>query len=345
MRWYLKTYHPEEYERLETHHEWRGSAISSFRSKTSKWTKNFRQYGTVYQGSLTKRTRLLLQMEQDDAISEIAAEEQMVVIKEEPASEYATTIVACNTHPTSILPRTDDTNIDQFMQKPSQLAKSSLLYKCDYCVKQFDKAYHKNEHVNSVHKKIRYQCPECQQLFTATRFVVHHMRTYHNIKSVPKAAIQKIQRVVGEAMATAYDHSIASKDTADPGECAKSSHLFECDYCDKKFIHKCNKDNHIDAVHRNIRHECPKCQKLFTQRKSVVNHVRRVHNIKAVPTTIRKLTIVVEMVPDEAPKEPLALSNTELDGEFIQKAKQPKIEFIDLEGNQDNVYEGSTVKL
>ena len=74
---------------------------------------------------------------------------QIVGIKEEPANEYST-FVAGNRAQRTILPRTHS-NIDQYLQKPSQLAKSSLLYKSDYSVKQFDKAFHEKERVNSVY--------------------------------------------------------------------------------------------------------------------------------------------------------------------------------------------------
>ena len=281
----------------------------------------------------------------------------MVVIKEEPPSEYETTISNTFNMAAAETPE----KIDPIHFGSSQLAKSSLLFKCDFCVKTFECVFHKTEHIDSVHRKIRYECPQCLKLFTAIRFAIHHMRKVHDIKSVSKTEIQTVQKVVGEVRSisghVAKRTEIACEETTqpidttngrvpvEPAECAKA---YKCDYCDKQFNHKCNKDNHIDAVHKNIRHECPQCQKLFTQRKSVVTHFRRVHKMIAVPTAIRKLTIVVEMVPGESVKDLLAVSNTEQtesEDDVMLKAKQPKIEFIELEGKQDAICNGSAEQI
>ena len=145
-------------------------------------------------------------------------EEETVVIKEEPTCEYETAISA--TFDVVECVETPE-RIEASHFGSSQLAKSSLLFRCDYCDKTFDKASHKTEHVDSVHKKIRYECPECHKLFTATRFVVHHLRMFHKIKSVPKTAFQKIQRVVGEVTSTAEYSRPASVEQVECEETTK----------------------------------------------------------------------------------------------------------------------------
>ena len=66
-------------------------------------------------------------------------------------------------------------------------------YKCDYCPKKFSTSERKITHTDSVHKRIRHECPECQTLFADKRGVLRHMVMYHNI-SVGKSTNMAIRK-------------------------------------------------------------------------------------------------------------------------------------------------------
>lgn len=59
----------------------------------------------------------------------------------------------------------------------------------------------------------------------------------------------------------------------------KSSSLFECTECDKKYKNRNNFKDHQEIVHKNIRLHCvyPACEKTFSTQKGIREHITRKH--------------------------------------------------------------------
>ena len=93
-------------------------------------------------------------------------------------------------------PNPDGTPRDDLKSGPIQ---SINFYDCQYCRKSFHRARDRNDHVNYIHKKIRYKCPVCQKLLSTERNVKRHMRVHHEIPT-ERSNLMTIETVQPDTM-------------------------------------------------------------------------------------------------------------------------------------------------
>ena len=166
-------------------------------------------------------------------------------------------------------------------------------FECDYCDKKFTRRHSRKDHVDSVHKHIRYECPECKQLFIKNS-VGKHMFRVHKMK----LAVTDLRKVVTDVESRDDSPQAVPEEVSESDEQlmqnSNNKRELTISYCDKTFSRRRNRDEHIQSVHENIRYECPECKTLFSQRSSVIKHLCRTHQIyitKSQIGTIRKLTV------------------------------------------------------
>ena len=66
----------------------------------------------------------------------------------------------------------------QFHAKNDQIKRRKKIKTCQICGKKLSSSglY---DHINSVHRKIRYACPECPLMFTVKQNTYKHLRLVH----------------------------------------------------------------------------------------------------------------------------------------------------------------------
>lgn len=77
-----------------------------------------------------------------------------------------------------------------------------------------------------------------------------------------------------------------------------TSCTFQCDICQKRFLHRCSLKRHFETTHGDSRFPCHLCNKVFTQRGSVWRHVRNVHRVDIHGTGVHDTSTMTAGIPD-----------------------------------------------
>ena len=67
-------------------------------------------------------------------------------------------------------------------KKEAKITKPKSSKVCEYCEKVFLDARDKKVHIESVHLKIRHNCPLCPKQYTARKTVVAHLVQHHGFE-------------------------------------------------------------------------------------------------------------------------------------------------------------------
>ncbi|CAH0731001.1 unnamed protein product, partial [Brenthis ino] len=137
--------------------------------------------------------------------------------------------------------------------------------KCFYCKKMFRRLTKLKEH-ELKHKlpPVFKSCPICEK--EVTNMTVH-MRVHRRIPM----SCAECDRVYPSRKAYLNHLRYTTLHSGD------KVYKYQCNLCDKRFIKKSARRDHIDYTHRGIGFECSLCRKMFASTAHLCNHMDRVH--------------------------------------------------------------------
>ena len=143
--------------------------------------------------------------------------------------------------------------------------KDAPQFICEYCTKKFNHSSLLQNHVDSVHLKIkRHSCKECERVFVGPSSLKYHMTVEHGDGK------EKIQcDDCGKCFLTS-SHLRSHK------EVSHDAKMLKCEQCVKMFSKKHRLDVHVRDVHGAKDHHCLDCDKHYT-RKNYEKHMKTVH--------------------------------------------------------------------
>ena len=118
------------------------------------------------------------------------------------------------------------------------LENEEKFHVCKICNKSFNRGYHLNRHINTVHKKKRaYKCPTCNFSTSRKDSLDRHINQTHTQEKT-----------------------------------------YSCNECGMEFKQSGNLLRHTETVHLKKKLECPYCRSLFSRKDSLNRHISSTHN-------------------------------------------------------------------
>ena len=150
------------------------------------------------------------------------------------------------------------------VEPESVTGRDSLV--CEYCHKSFRRSRDKSDHIDAVHHKIQFECPLCNDLLSCVKSVRRHMKLCHDVSKEASEEFT-LRRVIDRRTKT-----LSAKYKLDRAST-------KCEFCQKVFVQPSGKVEHVNSVHKKIRHQCPQCDKTFSVKRAVLTHLDKGHNI------------------------------------------------------------------
>ena len=146
-------------------------------------------------------------------------------------------------------------------------------FQCAICKKKFRCKSTLLNHVETVHHKIKdFLCDICNQYFDTKDNLKTHINTLHiGLKNLPCKICGKLysKAYLGKHMKRMHENSDKHK---------KLKTLFQCNLCDKEFVHKANLETHVDIDHFGIKKfSCTICDKKFKRKQNLNMHLKMIH--------------------------------------------------------------------
>ena len=181
----------------------------------------------------------------------------------------------------------------------------SISSKCELCDKVYtgkNSNYSLEDHIRTIHEKIRYKCKLCCKEFNYKSNLTRHVSVHHDGKKAYKC--EKCNKQFG------YYHTLKNHFETTHGDLklkctvcnfvftsskSLSLHIgqyhdsiglenkktvFECDICEKRFVLSNRLRRHFQTVHPHTKlrkFKCEHCEKQFRTEEHVRKHVRRFH--------------------------------------------------------------------
>ena len=145
-----------------------------------------------------------------------------------------------------------------------QIDKSFI---CDFCNKAYSRKDNLNNHVKTVHQKLKkFNCTECGKKFGERGILKKHMESVHEkVKKFPCNWCKKLfsrKDILANHVRTLH----------------QKLKNFSCDFCGKKFGEKGILKKHVESVHQKIKNfVCVFCGKAFSRKDNLNVHVKYVH--------------------------------------------------------------------
>ncbi|XP_060525625.1 zinc finger protein 271-like isoform X2 [Cylas formicarius] len=143
----------------------------------------------------------------------------------------------------------------------AHLNKHSEKFKCLVCLQCFNSRAMLNDHMASIHTKMKnHVCEVCAKVFSTKSSLSMHLKTHKDNKDYKCGKCQYATRT----SAALYIHMSTH-----------SNEVHICEYCSKIFKSNRNLSDHLKRVHCKIkRHHCTYCNKTFAMRYQLETHVR-----------------------------------------------------------------------
>ena len=128
-----------------------------------------------------------------------------------------------------------------------------MAIKCNECGQSFVSISKRNEHLRNAHAT----CTVCNKKFTSNDLLTQHYSRYHN------AQLSNVSN--------------------------KNKKIYKCEHCDKVFLHRQSKQNHIKQHHlmSKLAIRCHICREDFENIAVLQNHKRNLHNTKTPFTQVQ----------------------------------------------------------
>ncbi|XP_044738042.1 zinc finger protein OZF-like [Chrysoperla carnea] len=152
-------------------------------------------------------------------------------------------------------------NSNVTVEKVLPKIRSTRKYLCDYCGRAYTEATRLNAHIRTHTGEKPFSCTECNQFFTAKRYLYDHIRIRHSNKRPYKCNF--CEKSFGKSHW--LQQHVRIHMNAKP---------FECDICNQKFRVKHHLTQH-QLVHTGEKpFSCGVCDKQFTQKGNLRSHMR-----------------------------------------------------------------------
>ncbi|CAH1795887.1 unnamed protein product [Owenia fusiformis] len=185
-------------------------------------------------------------------------------------------------------------------QKTWDDIKEKTKKKCEKCKKVLKNKYLLQAHMLTAHptpesrEKSKARCQICKQIFSTKIALASHKRRIHSQGPTVCNECRKIF-TCQQDLQTHIKHVHMEPKTVKCNICDKevriknhtrhlrthAAHLaYSCQFCDKTFAAKLNRDRHENLIHDKSKktfHICAKCEKKFTSKNSLKQHLKTVH--------------------------------------------------------------------
>ena len=161
----------------------------------------------------------------------------------------------------------------------------SRKYICEQCNKAFRYPAHLRAHVDEVHLNLRpFICDACGLTFTRDSNLKNHIRRSKGRcakgKSSQMLSEKNLQHEAGSFMCDTCGNKFTDQESlnrhtmVNQGNC-----VFKCDHCDKIFLYKNSRNEHVQRVHfKSVDgFVCDLCAKSFTQKFRLTEHLAFEH--------------------------------------------------------------------
>ena len=177
---------------------------------------------------------------------------------------------------------------------------------CTLCQKEFTQKVHLKHHVTIHSSEKPEKCPYCENTFRLNGSMQKHIRKIHTSYRNSETCMYKCENCqkafrtpVGENhqkfcrkliySQTSICCKICGKDLTPLTLFSISLHLkchqtnietYKCEFCEKRFSQKSNKNTHENNVHKKInKFACKICETTFTKRVGLENHIKTQHQV------------------------------------------------------------------
>eukprot|EP00041_Stephanoeca_diplocostata_P028706 m.828758 g.828758 ORF g.828758 m.828758 type:complete len:479 (-) comp23421_c0_seq10:242-1678(-) len=129
---------------------------------------------------------------------------------------------------------------DKSKSKATKKKKPNRVFKCEYCDKCFSQSGNLSRH-RVIHMKIRpFKCEECGKGFTQKSHLKTHCNVHTGLKKFQCQICDKRFSQLGHLKTHVGIHKRA----------ALEQRSISCNQCGKTFIQTCDRDKHVEMVHR-----------------------------------------------------------------------------------------------
>ena len=169
-------------------------------------------------------------------------------------------------------------------------------HECNQCGKKLTKKSNLIVHIDTVHKKKDFVCfkKECKYTTKSVFFMKKHRKTEHggmmkqrkfgkimskqsqNYKKSLKRALKVTQNKIKKEAVEQEGNKDLDNNESKTEE--KTSNIFDCTYCNKKFVGKDNFKRHVNGMHLGVKYDCNQCSYKATQISNLNEHIKAVHD-------------------------------------------------------------------
>lgn len=145
---------------------------------------------------------------------------------------------------------------------------SNRSFKCNHCEKKFKTANYLKKHVEAVHSTAperNHQCQMCDRTYIHERHLIYHLRKHQN-------DFRHSCDLCNPPQLFHYSDAVKWHKIRYHGEPAP----FNCEICNKKFIHEKSLKTHQEAHQKNgsLAVICPMCGKSVSEKRHLKRHIR-----------------------------------------------------------------------
>jgi KRAB domain-containing zinc finger protein len=159
------------------------------------------------------------------------------------------------------------------------------LLQCPQCKKELKSLLSLNNHINTVHKKLKpNKCSDCEMAFANRHTLIYHEEKVHNKVQIPRTKNGEVQKSSLQSRL-----SFSCKHCQFVSNVRRIYHMHmqsqhpeeiphKCDLCDKRFFDKSKRNNHIAVVHDKQKpYKCDACNDSFTTNSLLYRHKHTKH--------------------------------------------------------------------
>uniref|UniRef100_A0A8D9B1P6 Zinc finger and SCAN domain-containing protein 2 n=1 Tax=Cacopsylla melanoneura TaxID=428564 RepID=A0A8D9B1P6_9HEMI len=137
--------------------------------------------------------------------------------------------------------------------------------KCESCWKVFTSKITMERHLE-VHMGVRYNCKQCEKIFSNERSLFRHKLISHSGNVYKCNACNK--KFADDTGLIRHNRTVHRTATKKPVK-------YSCDRCGKSYVDKKSLREHLNSVHYGLNYTCALCDKTFNTKTPFQNHQRK----------------------------------------------------------------------